>query len=116
MAILERKAGQFFLGVVFGMVAGLGAVFGIIGVMAAAGVVLVLGFSMPPWAALSGALIALGAEWLLLTLNSTLACSKTPGQCGQPEFLPFVAFAVVMFGAGLLFGALTLRSNVRRAP
>jgi hypothetical protein len=116
VAILDRQVGRFFLGVILGMIAGLSVSLGILFVVAALALIVALGLSAPRYAFLAGGLIGLGGEWLVLSLNSALSCSRTEDFCGQANFVPLTVAAIAILGAGLTFGALTLRSRARGTP
>jgi hypothetical protein len=110
----RQLLGQFVLGVLIGLISGVAISLGILGIVIALVIPVMLGLTTPRFAAMSGALIGLGGEWLLLALNSAISCAKTEDFCGQANIVPIVALAIAILGSGLFFGALTLTSASRK--
>lgn len=110
---MNRPITQFLFGAALGLVTSFALVAGVLGLVAAATVLVMLGIFLPRYAALSGGMVAVGLTWFTLTYNSVTICSSTDDFCGNANFAPYLVLSLGLIVGGVFFGILTLRSRLR---
>lgn len=108
--------GQFAVGGVVGMVASLGISLNLMVAIAAVVIVVGAGFVLPRFAFLAGGLLGIGLTWFVLMMGSMAACRATEDYCGHANDMPMIVISVVLIGAALFFGTVTVALAWRRRP
>lgn len=106
--------GVFLLGIGVGLPIGLiGISFGQPGLTLAIGALVLCIFVPPRFAALSGALITFGGEWLAFYVNDIRQCAATQDFCGHADFSMLLIGGLPAVGLGALLAAFTFMSRRR---
>lgn len=102
-------------GILGGLAAAVGLVFGIPGMTAAVVIVVLVGLSARRPALVAGGLIGLGATWLVLFARVAVLCGQPQQQCGSspPEITPWLAISGAVIFVGVLIAALASRKKRR---
>jgi len=108
---------QLLAGGLFGVLAAIGLVFGIPGMVVALIAVVLVGFIPRLPALVAGGLIGVGATWFVLFARVAVLCAEPQQQCGGTPIGigPWLAFAGGVVVVGVLVGAYAFRTSRREA-
>ena len=112
---------RWLIGLAFGAAAGLAiAVFGAPLLMLSLALLGLAFVALRSVGLLSGALVGTGALWIALLVRAQLACTAfdaAPSQgCEAPDVGPFYLASAIVFGIGLLLGAVARRQRPTQRP
>ncbi len=110
----RRLLGHFGVGLVVGFMASLAVSLSLLIAISAVVIVVAVGFAMPRFAFLSGGLLGIGLTWFTLMMRSAAICRETEDYCGHANDLPMIVISLLLIGAGLLLGTITVAIWWRR--